>query len=98
MDRGRRITARVLVALGLVVASLALSAWWAQAAATRESPVLTSLALHSVESAVVGQLQAQAGPAWRRRHAKRPWAPSTAHPYARPWPVAIPVPPSRLRW
>jgi hypothetical protein len=63
MDRGRRIAARVLVALALVVASLALSAWWAQAVAAREFPLVTTVALHSVESAVVGQLQARAGPA-----------------------------------
>jgi len=61
MDRSRRIAARVLVALGLVVASLSLSAWWAQAIISREFPVVTALALHSIEAAAAGQLQAQLG-------------------------------------
>jgi hypothetical protein len=63
MKTGRRLVARVLVAVGLAVASLSLSAWWAQAIATREAPVLTSMALHSIESAVTTQLQAEAGSA-----------------------------------
>jgi hypothetical protein len=61
MDRGRRIVARVLVVLGLLAASLSLAAWWAQAVATREFPLLTTMALHSIESAVTTQLQAQVG-------------------------------------
>jgi len=53
----------MLVALGLLVASLALSAWWAQAIIAEEYPVLTSLALAGVQSDLAHQLQAQAGAA-----------------------------------
>jgi len=63
VDRGRRVAAGALVALGLVVGSLALGAWWVQAVVTQEFPVLGSLALHSEERAVEAQLQAQSGAA-----------------------------------
>jgi len=51
----------VLATSGLAVASLSLSAWWGQAIAVHEVPVLTSTVVHSLESAVDAQLQAQAG-------------------------------------
>ncbi|HUO48761.1 MAG TPA: hypothetical protein VMU09_08010 [Acidimicrobiales bacterium] len=59
MDRSRKIAARVLVGLGLIVASLSLSAWWAQAVIAREFPLVTSLALHDLESQLASQVQTQ---------------------------------------
>jgi hypothetical protein len=59
MDRSRRIAARVLVGLGLLLGSLSLAAWWAQAVVTEEFPLVTSLALHALESQVASQVQAQ---------------------------------------
>jgi len=59
MDRSRKIAARLLVGLGLVVASLSLTAWWAQAVITREFPVVSALALHALEAEVTSQVQDQ---------------------------------------
>jgi hypothetical protein len=60
MNSGRRLAARVLATVGLAFASLSLSAWWGQAIAAGEVPVLTSMAQRAITAEVTAQLEAQA--------------------------------------